>query len=84
MPYAITMKHIEIHVMRNSEDSELAQLAGLIELEDEEHCDYCSELVAFNGSGGFYPCAVVLDEDTVFLLCVGCLVPILGEPYTEN
>lgn len=70
--------------MRTSADSELAQLAGLIELEDEEHCDYCSELVAFNGRGGFDACAAVVDEDTVFLLCVGCLVPILGEPYTEK
>lgn len=84
MPYAITMKHIEIHVMRTPRDAELAELVGLIELQEEEHCDHCSELIAFNGRGGFDPCAVVLDEDTVFLLCVGCLVPILGEPYTEN
>ena len=84
MLYAITMKHIEIHVMRTSNDAELAQLAGLIELEDEEHCDHCSELVAFNGRGGFDACAVVLDEDIVFLICVGCLAPVLGDPYTEE
>jgi len=84
VPYAITMKHIEIHVMRTPEDAELAQLAGLIELEEQEHCDHCIELVAFNGYGEFDACAVVLDEDTVFLLCVGCLSPILGDPYTEE
>jgi hypothetical protein len=84
VPYAITMKHIEIHVMRSAEDAELAQLAGLIELEDGEHCDHCNEFVAFNGRGGFDDCAVVLDEDTVFLICVGCLSPVLGDPYTEE
>lgn len=73
------MEHIEIHVMKNPHDVELAVIAGLIdEFEDtvELACGLCDQLIHFteNAAAGF----IVLSEDTEIISCEACLTSSVG------
>lgn len=70
------MKHIEIHTAETEREADTLERLGLIEFATEEFCEHCSEAVAYSDYR-FLPCAVVLDGETEYLLCMDCLAPVL-------
>lgn len=74
------MLHIEIHVARTETDATTLEHLGLIEFGTDESCEHCGDDVAF-AEYGYQPCAVVLDGETEYLMCLDCVAPIL-EPGT--
>jgi hypothetical protein len=78
------MMHIELHVLETADDVPKAELAGLIELTDEELCEHCGDAVGFDRYNVFTPLAVVLNEDSVWVMCVNCVEPILDPIVYEG
>ena len=72
------MEHIEIHVARTEEHARTLEYLNLIEFAMDEYCEHCAEQIGYT-EFSFIPCAVVLDEDTEFLICLDCLAPILSQ-----
>ena len=73
------MKHIELHVIANEHDVDLANIAGLLDNElthFDTICDSCEEVLRL---GHGREIAVVILTDTVSKLsCETCLTDTLG------
>lgn len=73
------MKHIELHVIANEHDVDLANIAGLLDNElthFDTICDSCEDVLRF---GHNRQVAVVVLTDTVSKLsCETCLTDTLG------
>jgi hypothetical protein len=79
------MHHIELHVINNEADAVQAEELGLTTFGVFEVCENCDEPIAYTPNG-FYPCVIVLstddsDEDIEFLLCDGCVSPVLSPGF---
>jgi hypothetical protein len=79
------MNHIELHIINNEADAIQAEETGLTTFGVFEVCENCNEAIGYTPNG-FYPCVIVLstdenDEDVEFLLCDGCVSPILSPNY---
>lgn len=70
------MLHIELHVARTEEDANALEHLGLIEFGTDESCEHCGDFVAF-ADDSYISCAVVLDGETEYLMCIDCIAPIL-------
>ncbi len=75
------MSHIEIHILSSASDAELISRAGLPRLDPEpQQCSVCSarvgEVVGTGGAVFWKPCGLVLDSDSLALLCKRCLAPV--------
>jgi hypothetical protein len=68
------MKHIEMHVIETVRDLALTETAGL-DVYESESCKECFEPVG-EDSGNFKPFVVVLDEESVWIVCVNCASPV--------
>jgi hypothetical protein len=83
----LDMRHIEVHVVYTEEDAATISHAGLIDLTDDETCEHCGDVVAFDKYGDFVECAIVLDDESDWVLCTECVLPLLDPgdaDYTEN
>jgi hypothetical protein len=69
------MKHIEMHVIEAVKDLALADKAGL-DVYESESCEECFEQVG-EDAGNFKPFVVLLDEESVWIVCVNCASPVL-------
>jgi len=63
------MKHIEVHLLNDSRDVELAGLAGLLLTSYVTSCDICESEISIHQSG----CAVVLSDSASAVSCESCL-----------
>lgn len=70
------MRHIEIHVIENTQDVILASKAGL-DVYDSETCEECSHEVGDSAGKVFVPFLVLLDEDSEWIVCATCANPVL-------
>jgi hypothetical protein len=77
------MKNIELHVLYNNDDVELAAICGLAELTDNEVCENCGSEVGFDSRGDFEPLALVLDEENVWTLCLECSGPVITPAFYD-
>lgn len=68
------LTNIEIHVVHSPADAELAAIAGLPDIIDEETCAGCGASVGCV-DGKFKPVAIVLTENSDWLLCIVCAGP---------
>lgn len=68
------LTNTEIHVVHNPSDAELAALAGLTHILDEETCAGCGASVGCVDTA-FKPVAIVLNEDHEWFLCLSCAGP---------
>ena len=73
------MKHIELHILENEHDVELANVAGLL----DEHlelfdtiCAMCSQLIRLETHREFG--AIVVTDEVSKLSCETCLTDTLG------
>ena len=78
------MMHLELHVIQSPHDAELADLAGLIELTDNESCEHCGDPVGFDRNGKFTPLVAVLDEESIWVVCPECASPVLAPIVYEG
>ena len=79
------MKSFELHVMEHGSDMDKAVISGLLEVEElatELACTACSEEVGVTVAT-YFPFAVVLDEDSKWLMCTEC-IEIVTDPSTSN
>jgi len=76
MFYDKTMRHIELHLIENSHDLMLSAKAGL-DVYDSEICEECNVEVGDNTAGKFIPFAVLLDEESEWIVCANCATPVL-------
>lgn len=77
------MKNIELHVLYNNEDVELAAICGLAELTDNEACENCGAEIGFDSFGDFEPLVLALDEEEVWTLCTECAGPTISPNIYE-
>lgn len=77
------MKNIELHVIYNSEDVELAAICGLAELTDNEVCENCGTEIGFDSYGDFEPLVLALDEEDVWTICVECAGPTISPTFYD-
>jgi hypothetical protein len=73
------MKHIELHILENEHDVELANIAGLLDddLEPfETICEMCSQLIQLEKHNEFG--TIVLTENFSKLSCETCLTSTVG------
>jgi hypothetical protein len=76
--YDKTMRHIEMHVISNTSDERLANLAGL-DTYDDESCAQCREpLGTASSDTSFKAYVIVLDDDSEWVVCVSCASPVLN------
>ena len=72
------MKHIELHILENEHDVELANVAGLL---DDDHelfdtiCNLCDELIQLHKKDEF--AAVILTESSSKISCEACLTDMI-------
>ena len=79
------MRSIELHVMEHGSDMDKAVVSGLLEvgeLSTEIACTACSEEVGITVAA-YFPFAVVLDEDSKWLMCTACIEDVT-DPSTSN
>lgn len=75
------MSHIELHILATAEDAARIAAAGLprFDLEPQE-CGACNvsigEVLTAGGDVLWRPCGLLLDGDSLALLCKRCLEPI--------
>lgn len=68
------MKHIELHILENEHDVELANIAGLLDDDPELFdtiCVLCEDLIQLQKNDEF--AAIVLTENFSKLSCETCL-----------
>lgn len=71
------MRHIELHLIENSNDQTLANEIGL-ETGDFESCENCFEPVGETADGSkFTPFLIALDDQAEWIVCVECASPVL-------
>jgi hypothetical protein len=76
--YDKTMRHIEMHVISNTTDERLANLAGL-DTYDDESCAHCRELLGTASSEtSFKSYVILLDENSEWVVCSTCALPVLN------
>ena len=63
------MKHIEVHLLNDSRDVELAGIAGLLLTSYVDSCEICDSQIAVPHD----PCAVVLSDTSSVVSCESCL-----------
>jgi hypothetical protein len=79
------MRSIELHVMEHGSDMDKAVVSGLLDVEElstEIACTACSEEVGITVAA-YFPFAVVLDEDSKWLMCTACIEDV-ADPSTSN
>lgn len=72
------MKHIELHILENEHDVELANIAGLLDDDPELFdtiCVICEQLIQFQKQQQF--AAIVVTENFSKLSCETCLTEVL-------
>lgn len=77
------MKSLELHVLEQPNDIDLAALAGLIELTDNELCESCGSEVGYDRLGNFTPICVVIDAEQEWVVCLDCAEPIIDPSIYE-
>ncbi len=71
------MRHIELHLIENSEDQRQGNEIGL-DSGDDEICETCFAAVGESVDGKkFVPFFIVLDEDAEWIVCLDCADPVL-------
>lgn len=76
------MMNLELHVLRNWDDANLAEKAGVIAFDEDvsERCAHCETFVGPRGDY-FAQCVVVLEDDDeddmYYLVCLPCATPIV-------
>ena len=80
--YDKTMRHIEMHVISNTSDERLANLAGL-DTYDDDSCAQCKEPLGTESSDktGFKAYVILLDEDSEWVVCVSCATPTINPEF---
>jgi hypothetical protein len=73
--YAITMRHIEMHLIETAHDVDAANAAGL-DIFDDESCEQCHEQVG-STDAGFVAFVVCLDDEAEWIICAECANPVL-------
>lgn len=79
------MKHIELHILENEHDVELANIAGLLDDEIELFdtiCSLCEELIQLQKNDEFG--AIVLSENFSKLSCETCLTVIVRTAMLDS
>jgi formylmethanofuran dehydrogenase subunit E len=79
------MEHIELHVIENTKDFELAVISGLIEEEvliTELSCDLCQELV-YSRENATLNATIVLNDKLVKVSCDSCLTDAVSAVILE-
>jgi len=70
-------RHIEMHLIENSKDLQLAETSGLDVYEDDK-CENCYRLVGDSGdSKVFVPFLIILDDEAEWIVCKECAEPVL-------
>lgn len=74
------MQQVELHIINNETDAELAEATGLVIFQTEEFCENCTEAVAYTDDY-FTPCVLVLGdvdgEDVEYFICSDCSATVL-------
>lgn len=79
------MKHIELHILENEHDVELANIAGLVDDDLELFdtiCVMCDELIQLEKNDEFG--AIVLTDTVSKLSCETCLTDIVRTAMLES
>lgn len=77
MFYDKCMRHIELHVIEEEDDLSAAEIAGL-DVYTTETCDNCNDQVGIIEEGSsFTPFAVLLDDESEWIVCTGCAEAVL-------
>lgn len=71
------MRSYEFHTLTTHHDLATAVLSGLPEVSETASCVSCGERVGPRG-GIFVPCALVLDDESSWLVCNLCIYPIIS------
>jgi hypothetical protein len=70
------MRNIELHTIENSHDFIQANEVGL-DVSDNETCSTCFDPVGEDVTGQFIPFAVLLDDESEWIVCLECADPVL-------
>jgi len=74
------MQQVELHIINDETDANLAEDTGLVIFRSDEFCENCKEAVAYHEED-FIPCVLVLGdvdgEDLEYFICSGCALPVI-------